>query len=191
MAEAPVDHTAEWVVPASDDGERFPCGGSVFGFELSFHASRFLPGSTLRAGWVLSHDALRLDLADLARLLDALAAQVRSAGRSAGPRHLNCSSCRAAQLLEVYSHRMPFGPTAVFPALCAGGGGAAAGEVAAGGRAGRVAVPPAHADCVSSRWEGLGWWRWMHGWEAGVGRDARCGHAEPSSFPLPPPPQAS
>ncbi len=28
------------------------------------------------AGWVLSHDALRLDLQDLSRLLDALVAQV-------------------------------------------------------------------------------------------------------------------
>lgn len=30
----------------------------------------------LRAGWVLSHNARRLDLADFQRLLDALAAQV-------------------------------------------------------------------------------------------------------------------
>lgn len=47
---AVADHTAEWVVPPSDDG------------------------------WVLSHDALRLDMEDLQRLLDALSAQV-AAGR--------------------------------------------------------------------------------------------------------------
>ncbi|PRW56738.1 pyrophosphate--fructose 6-phosphate 1-phosphotransferase subunit beta [Chlorella sorokiniana] len=49
-AAAAADHTSEWVVPPSDDG------------------------------WVLSHDALRLDMDDLQRLLDALSTQV-AAGR--------------------------------------------------------------------------------------------------------------
>ncbi|KAI7839309.1 hypothetical protein COHA_007007 [Chlorella ohadii] len=48
MAAAAVDHTTDWVVPPSDDG------------------------------WVLSHDALRLDMEDLQRLLDALSAQARA-----------------------------------------------------------------------------------------------------------------
>lgn len=48
MAAAAVDHTAEWKVPTSQDG------------------------------WVLSHDALRLDMDDMSRLLEALYQQAES-----------------------------------------------------------------------------------------------------------------
>lgn len=95
MAAASVDHTAEWVVPPSDDGARacdrrsdvearrarvlqlLGCSHRLPAVHLaSFNPRRLtsLP-RPLATGWVLSHDALRLDMEDLQSLLDALSGQ--------------------------------------------------------------------------------------------------------------------
>lgn len=82
------------------------------------------------AGWVLSHDALRLDMEDLQRLLDALSAQVGCAPVFDGLAGQPPVPHRAVglQLIDSASETSALSTTPR-----AGGGGAAAGEVAAGG----------------------------------------------------------